>query len=196
VTSALLKLLLVCPWRKGEKAEQSARLDIYLTDLEGFPVPTIERACDAYRKRPESKFFPAVGELVELCRELDPKGEKPEEIRYAEGRKLKENAEFWRNTARRSDMARDAARDGWAWSLKLHCLDHGKLPEGAALNDMRTWALHREQKTQAGLKGLPPDLYRTALIGFDRIKTNERETQSEIGRALERRVEQMHEGAA
>lgn len=39
----------------------------YIADLQEYPASVIDAACTEYRRHPDSKFFPRVGELRAIC---------------------------------------------------------------------------------------------------------------------------------
>jgi hypothetical protein len=48
--------------------ERSARYRIYVADLAHLPEWRIRQACTAYRRDPESRFYPTPGQLLKLAR--------------------------------------------------------------------------------------------------------------------------------
>ena len=50
------------------QAQAKLLFEDYLNDLEPYSPRDVEIACEEYRRKPESKYFPKVGELLEIMR--------------------------------------------------------------------------------------------------------------------------------
>ena len=77
-------------------------------------------------------------------------------------------------------MARDAARGGWSWSLKLFVLENGVTPNGDALSVMKQYAFKREQNIEETCNTLTAPNALRARVGFDSVAESEAETSKEI----------------
>lgn len=65
--AAILARLSFHYWRPDYSQEQARMvMEDYLNDLEHISPASVEKACAEYRKKPDSKFFPKVGEILDL----------------------------------------------------------------------------------------------------------------------------------
>lgn len=67
--SAILARLSLHYWRPDYSPEQAKLvMEDYLDDLAGHTPEQVSKACEQYRKNPDSKFFPKIGEIIELIK--------------------------------------------------------------------------------------------------------------------------------
>lgn len=65
-------------WRP-DFTERHAKLlfDDFYDALKGFASETVAGACKIYREREDSKFFPAIGPFLAICRRVPDPGYAP-----------------------------------------------------------------------------------------------------------------------
>lgn len=67
--AAILAKLALHYWRPNYSPEQARMvMEDYLNHLRGITPAQVQQACDDYIRKPTSKFFPQIGELLELVR--------------------------------------------------------------------------------------------------------------------------------
>jgi len=67
IAALLAKLAVIYPRQDFTSGQADVLIATYVEDLCGFAVVDIEDAIRTYRRNPKSKFFPAIGELIDLA---------------------------------------------------------------------------------------------------------------------------------
>lgn len=105
--------------------------------LAGWDLSILDMAADRLAKT--AKFFPKPAEVIEVCEaiaaERAPKGPTPPVNLYF-------TADAFRTANRliRSEMGREAARDGWIGQLHDFCRQHARLPKGFDISHLKSEA--------------------------------------------------------
>ncbi len=177
---------LFAPARAMDAAEEQSALAEYVDALKDYDAGVLANAWVSVRDSHVARSWPAVGRFTAAARaavqdRANASGGLKVD-REAQARQKRWN--FWKAN-RNGEMARDAAREGWAWSLKLYVLDHGVLPFGTPLSTMRLYALKREQNIAATCDALSTENAIKARLGFERVAQHEAETREEVLRVCE-----------
>lgn len=116
---------------------ESGFVDEMRKAIKGWDLSTLNEAADRIAKT--AKFFPKPAEVIEVCEiianERAPKGSTPPVNLFFTG-------EAFRTANRliRSEMGREAARDGWIGQLHDFCRQKGRLPKGFEISHLKSEA--------------------------------------------------------
>ena len=172
---------LFAPPRDLAAADEQSALAEYVDALQVYDAGVLAKAWVSVRDSHVARSWPAVGRFTAAARAaVQERASTSGGLKVdRETRARQERWDFWMAN-RHGDMARAAAREGWAWSFKVFVLENGSLPFGEKMSEMRSWALKREQKIAATCDALTPANAIEARLGFERIAKQEAETREEV----------------
>jgi len=118
--------------------------------LHGWDFATLDTAADRIAKT--AKFFPKPAEVIEVCEaivaERAPKGATPPVNLFFTGEAFRAA-----NRLIRSEMGKEAARDGWIGQLHDFCRENARLPKGFEISKLKTEAKLFDQAYSACCAG-------------------------------------------
>lgn len=115
---------------------ESGFVDEMRKALKGWDLSTLNEAADRIAKT--AKFFPKPAEVIEVCESIAASRVVP----HTPPVNLYFTADAFRTANRliRSEMGKDAARDGWIGQLHDFCRQRSRLPKGFEIAHLKSEA--------------------------------------------------------
>lgn len=172
---------LFLPPRKMEQADEIVAMRQYTDALKGFSDAVLKGAWVAVRDKHTKAGWPPVGAFV-----VEAKRQAGGGMSGAQQRRSRAHAEAERRwslwlSIRSSDLARRAAREGWAYALKMEVLEHGKSTEQIMVTEiLAAGATAAREIIKLRTLAAPSDMQQYLIRCADRREESERETAREI----------------
>jgi hypothetical protein len=154
---------LYLPPRNMDEGAQREALREYGDALQSFDRPDLQGAWKATRDAHTNRSWPLVSQFIKAAREYRRDRNDAGGAALVDGKKAETEWDTWVRVCR-TQMARDAVRNGVAWSLKCAILHDKKRPEEIDMREMVSAKASAERTAERIRKGQPHE-WKGANIG-------------------------------